>query len=110
MCGICGKLEFERGASVSGALIGSMLDSIRHRGPDDSGVYLSPQIGLGHARLSIIDLSSGHQPLCNEDGTVWIVFNGEIYNYKELRAGLVANGHLFKTHSDTEVIVHLYEE
>ncbi len=110
MCGICGKLEFDRNASVSGALIRTMLDTIRHRGPDDEGVYLSPQVGFGHARLSIIDLSSGHQPLSNEDGTVWIVFNGEIYNYRELRAFLVSKGHVFKTQTDTEVIVHLYEE
>jgi len=110
MCGICGKVEFDRGATVSGALIRAMLDTIRHRGPDDEGVYLSPQVGLGHARLSIIDLSSGHQPLCNEDGTIWIVFNGEIYNYQELRNQLLAKGHVFKTQTDTEVIVHLYEE
>lgn len=110
MCGICGKVEFDRGASVSGALIRSMLDTIRHRGPDDEGVYLAPQVGLGHARLSIIDLSSGHQPLGNENGTVWIVFNGEIYNYQELRNQLLAKGHVFKTQTDTEVIVHLYEE
>jgi asparagine synthase (glutamine-hydrolysing) len=110
MCGICGKVEFDRGASVSGALIRAMLDTIRHRGPDDQGVYLSPQVGLGHARLSIIDLSSGHQPLSNENGTVWIVFNGEIYNYQELRSQLLAKGHVFKTQTDTEVIVHLYEE
>jgi len=110
MCGICGKVEFDRGATVSGALIRAMLDNIRHRGPDDEGVYLSPQVGLGHARLSIIDLGSGHQPLCNEDGTIWIVFNGEIYNYQELRNRLLAKGHVFKTQTDTEVIVHLYEE
>jgi asparagine synthase (glutamine-hydrolysing) len=110
MCGICGKLEFNRHASVAEPLIRAMLDSIRHRGPDDQGVYLSSQVGLGHARLSIIDLNSGHQPLSNEDGTVWIVFNGEIYNYQELRAFLLTKGHRFKTQSDTEVIVHLYEE
>jgi asparagine synthase (glutamine-hydrolysing) len=110
MCGICGKLEFDRNASVPEPLIRTMLNSIRHRGPDDQGVYLSSQVGLGHARLSIIDLSSGHQPLSNEDGTVWIVFNGEIYNYRELRSFLLTKGHVFKTQSDTEVIVHLYEE
>jgi asparagine synthase (glutamine-hydrolysing) len=110
MCGICGKVGFDRDASVSGALIRTMLDTIRHRGPDDEGIYLSPQVGLGHARLSIIDLNTGHQPLCNEDGTVWIVFNGEIYNYRELRSLLLAKGHVFKTQTDTEVIVHLYEE
>jgi len=87
-----------------------MLDAIRHRGPDDEGIYLGTQVALGHRRLSIIDLKSGHQPLSNEDGTVWIVFNGEIYNFKELRTWLLTKGHVFRTHSDTEVIVHLYEE
>jgi len=110
MCGICGKLEFDRTATVGAPLIRSMLDTIRHRGPDDQGVYLASQVGFGHARLSIIDLNSGHQPLSNEDGTVWIVFNGEIYNYRELRTFLLAKGHTLKTQSDTEVIVHLYEE
>jgi asparagine synthase (glutamine-hydrolysing) len=110
MCGICGKLEFDRNASVGAPLIRAMLDTIRHRGPDDQGFYLSSQVGFGHARLSIIDLNSGHQPLSNEDGTVWIVFNGEIYNYRELRTFLLAKGHTLKTQSDTEVIVHLYEE
>jgi asparagine synthase (glutamine-hydrolysing) len=110
MCGICGKLEFEQNATVSTSLIRGMLDTIRHRGPDDEGIYTSPQVGLGHARLSIIDLTSGHQPLSNEDGTVWIVFNGEIYNFHELRAFLSSKGHVLKTQTDTEVIVHLYEE
>jgi asparagine synthase (glutamine-hydrolysing) len=87
-----------------------MLDSMRHRGPDDEGVYLGHQVGLGHRRLSIIDLKSGHQPLSNEDGTIWIVFNGEIYNYRELRTFLLSKDHVFKTQTDTEVIVHLYEE
>jgi len=110
MCGICGKMKFEKEARVSSALIRGMLDTIRHRGPDDGGVYTSPQIGLGQVRLSIIDLASGHQPLSNEDGTIWIVFNGEIYNYRELRSFLLSKGHILKTQSDTEVIVHLYEE
>ncbi|HEX8817755.1 MAG TPA: asparagine synthase (glutamine-hydrolyzing) [Terriglobales bacterium] len=110
MCGICGKFEFDRNTNVSEALIDGMLQTIRHRGPDDRGTYFAPQIGLGHARLSIIDLNTGHQPICNEDGTVWIVFNGEIYNYRELRNFLLAKGHVLKTQSDTEVIVHLYEE
>jgi len=87
-----------------------MLDTIRHRGPDDEGTYFAPHIGLGHRRLSIIDLSTGHQPLSNEDGSVWIVFNGEIYNYQELQKELTSKGHIFTTKSDTEVIVHLYEE
>jgi len=110
MCGICGKLEFERNLSVKAGLVRSMLDTIRHRGPDDEGIYVSSQVGLGHRRLSIIDLASGHQPLCNENGTIWIVFNGEIYNYRELRALLLDKGHVLKTQTDTEVIVHLYEE
>jgi asparagine synthase (glutamine-hydrolysing) len=110
MCGICGKVEFEQNAAVSRALIGGMLDTIRHRGPDDEGVYLAPQVGLGFVRLAIIDLATGHQPLRNEDGTVWVVFNGEIYNYRELRASLLSKGHVLTTQSDTEVIVHLYEE
>ena len=110
MCGICGKLNFDRNSGVDPALIRSMLDSIRHRGPDDEGVYSAGQVTLGHRRLSIIDLSTGHQPLSNEDGTVWIVFNGEIYNYQELRPFLLSKGHTFKTQTDTEVIVHLYEE
>ena len=87
-----------------------MADAIAHRGPDDEGYYLSGQIGLGFRRLSIIDLSGGHQPLSNEDGTIWIVFNGEIYNYQELREYLISKGHIFRTKSDTETIVHLYEE
>jgi asparagine synthase (glutamine-hydrolysing) len=110
MCGICGKLNFEKGASVNPALIRAMMDTIRHRGPDDDGLHIASEVGLGFVRLSIIDLSSGHQPLSNEDGTVWIVFNGEIYNYCELRSFLLSKGHVFKTQTDTEVIVHLYEE
>jgi len=110
MCGICGKLNFEQDAVVDQSLIRSMLGTIRHRGPDDEGVYLASQVGLGHRRLSIIDLQSGHQPLSNENATIWIVFNGEIYNYQELRAFLLSKGHVFKTQTDTEVIVHLYEE
>jgi asparagine synthase (glutamine-hydrolysing) len=100
----------EKDGAVQPSLITSMLKTISHRGPDDEGVYHNSGIGLGHRRLSIIDLSAGHQPLTNEDGTVWIVFNGEIYNYKELRSDLKEKGHVFKTQSDTEVIVHLYEE
>lgn len=110
MCGICGKLAFDNQATVSPALVRAMADTIRHRGPDDDGYYVSGQVGLGFRRLSIIDLKSGHQPLSNEDGSVWIVFNGEIYNYQDLRASLLEKGHQFKTRTDTEVIVHLYEE
>lgn len=110
MCGICGKLMLDPEAHVRQSLLKGMADAIRHRGPDDEGFYISGQIGLGFRRLSIIDLSGGHQPLSNEDGTVWIVFNGEIYNYRILRQELISKGHIFKTKSDTEVIVHLYEE
>jgi len=95
---------------VSPSLLRAMADTIEHRGPDDDGYYVSGPVGFGFRRLSIIDLNTGHQPLSNEDGTVWIVFNGEIYNYVELREQLQAKGHLFKSHTDTEVIVHLYEE
>jgi len=110
VCGICGKLDFDRSSSIAPGLLKSMADAIYHRGPDDEGYYVSGPVGLGFRRLSIIDLSTGHQPLSNEDGSVWIVFNGEIYNYQELREFLRAKGHIFKTQTDTEVIVHLYEE
>jgi asparagine synthase (glutamine-hydrolysing) len=110
VCGICGKLIFDRQASISPSLLKGMADTISHRGPDDEGYYVSGPVGLGFRRLSIIDLNTGHQPLANEDGTVWIVFNGEIYNYQELRRQLQSKGHIFRTQTDTEVIVHLYEE
>jgi asparagine synthase (glutamine-hydrolysing) len=110
VCGICGKLIFDSGATVSRGLLKAMADTIHHRGPDDEGYYASGPVGFGFRRLSIIDLKTGHQPICNEDGTVWIVFNGEIYNYKELRENLLSKGHIFKSQTDTEVIVHLYEE
>lgn len=110
MCGICGKLNFDSSRNVSAGLLKSMADAIQHRGPDDEGYYRSGPLGFGFRRLSIIDLNTGHQPLCNEDGTVWIIFNGEIYNYQELRQDLQGRGHVFKTQTDTEVIVHLYEE
>ncbi len=110
MCGICGKLNFDPKNPVSSGLLKRMADTIYHRGPDDEGFYLSGPVGLGFRRLSIIDLTTGHQPICNEDETVWIVFNGEIYNYEELRVFLLGRGHVFRTRTDTEVIIHLYEE
>ena len=110
MCGICGKLVFSEESQVSPVLLKMMADMIVHRGPDDDGYYFKGPIGLGFRRLSIIDLSKGHQPLSNEDGSIWVVFNGEIYNYKDLRQDLCAKGHVFRTESDTEVLVHLYEE
>jgi asparagine synthase (glutamine-hydrolysing) len=108
MCGIAGFVHLERPAEPQ--LIQAMLDEIRHRGPDDEGSYVDGPAAIGMRRLSIIDLNTGHQPISNEDGTVWIVFNGEIYNYQELREDLMARGHRFRTASDTETIVHLYEE
>jgi asparagine synthase (glutamine-hydrolysing) len=107
MCGICGKYS---PCGVKTEELSCMLGTIVHRGPDDSGCYVNANIGLGSRRLSIIDLETGKQPISNEDGTIWVVYNGEIYNYQTLREQLEAKGHLFHTNSDTEVIVHLYEE
>src|SRR5215472_2610140 len=110
MCGICGVYNGHGGEPASPQLIAQMTQLISHRGPDDSGIYLDGPVGLGFARLSIIDLSGGHQPMSNKNGDVWLVFNGEIWNYKELRKELLEKGHLFRTNSDTETIVHAYEE
>jgi asparagine synthase (glutamine-hydrolysing) len=110
MCGICGKMFLKDDRKVDPILIERMSTVMSHRGPDDHGVYVSRKIGLGHRRLSIIDLQTGKQPLSNEQGNIWVVFNGEIYNFKDLRKELVEKGHQFKTNTDTEVIVHLYEE
>lgn len=109
MCGIVGYLNLQE-EECDRDLLAAMNEQIIHRGPDDDGFYYSKGVGLGFRRLSIIDLSKGHQPLANEDETVWLIFNGEIYNYKELRADLLKRGHVFRTETDTEVIVHLYEE
>jgi len=109
MCGICGIVESD-GLNADRSLLGRMSDSIRHRGPDDSGVFVSGVAGLGHARLSIIDIAGGQQPMPNEDKSLWITFNGEIFNYIELREELIQKGHRFATRSDTEVILHLYQE
>lgn len=109
MCGLTGIWEYS-GAKIQQETLLRMNNTLIHRGPDDFGIYTEPGIGLGHRRLSIIDLSGGKQPLCNEDGAIWVVFNGEIYNFKELGSVLKSKGHIFKTHSDTEVIVHAYEE
>jgi len=110
MCGIAGIFNFRTQEPVSPRLLKVMTDTLVHRGPDDEGFYVSGALGLAHRRLSIIDLESGHQPMTNEDGSVWVVFNGEIYNFLELHDDLIKKGHTFKTRSDTEVIVHLYEE
>lgn len=109
MCGIAGIYQPSDCVPDEGALR-KMLFLMRHRGPDEFGIYVGAGIGLAHARLSIIDLSTGQQPMCNEDGSLWIVFNGEIFNYIELRKELVSRGHRFRTQSDTEVILHLFEE
>src|ERR1700688_374793 len=108
MCGIAGTVQRRKPAELS--MVKAMCDEIRHRGPDDEGYHVDNGCILGMRRLSIIDLATGHQPMSNEDGSVWVVFNGEIYNYQELRGWLLTQGHKFKTQSDTEVIVHLYEE
>jgi asparagine synthase (glutamine-hydrolysing) len=110
MCGIIGTLNLTKDHPIEVSTLKRMLATIRHRGPDEFGIYTDVQVGLGSARLSIIDLSTGSQPITNEDETLWIVFNGEIFNYVELRPELEARGHHFRTTSDTEVIVHLYEE
>ena len=110
MCGIAGILNLENREPVGELDMRQMLAMIRHRGPDEFGIYLDGPVGLGNARLSIIDLSTGQQPICNEDGTLWIVFNGEVFNYVELRPELEARGHRFATTSDTEVLLHAYEE
>jgi len=110
MCGIAGYFNLKNESLPDRELVGRMINIIRHRGPDEFGAYLDNRCVLAQARLSIIDLETGSQPLSNEDGTVWITFNGEIFNYIELRAELEKSGHKFKTRSDTEVIVHSYEE
>ena len=110
MCGICGVYQYGSGEPVSEQLLRDMLRVIRHRGPDDEGVYFEDDLALGMRRLSIIDLATGQQPMFSEDGRIGIVFNGEIYNYRELAEQLRRRGHVFTTASDTEVIIHLYED
>jgi len=110
MCGIAGIIDINRRAADRRGLA-KMCDQLEHRGPDDAGIYVNGHAALGQRRLSIIDLSpSGHQPMSNEDGSIWITFNGEIYNFRELREMLIANGHVFSSNTDTETIVHAYEE
>jgi len=110
MCGIAGIVSSDRTERIEEALVHQMCEAIVHRGPDDEGLLARNNVGLGMRRLSIIDVSGGHQPIFNEDRSAWIVFNGEIYNFPQLRPELEAHGHHFSTHSDTETIVHLYEE
>jgi len=110
MCGIAGFAGWPLGAEQAGRTVRAMCDAIVHRGPDDSGYFVAPEVALGMRRLSIIDVAGGQQPIGNEDGSVQVVFNGEIYNHHEVRRDLVGRGHRFRTRSDTETIVHLYEE
>src|SRR5438477_5534689 len=110
MCGICGQFNFGRNESVQPDTIRRMTQTMVHRGPDDDGYYFSGSLGLGFRRLSIIDLAGGHQPMSDAEETVWVTLNGEIYNFKELRAELESRGHSFRTESDTEVIIHGYKE
>jgi asparagine synthase (glutamine-hydrolysing) len=110
MCGITGIYNFKTLEPISKGTLKAMTDTLVHRGPDDEGFYTSGALGLGHRRLAIIDLDGGHQPIANEDQSIWVVFNGEIYNFGDLHDELVKKGHMFNTRSDTEVIVHLYEQ
>ncbi len=110
MCGIIGTVDWSGRHAPDIDLLKRMLGSIHHRGPDEFGLFVDQTAGIGCARLSIVDLNTGQQPIANEDESLWIVFNGEIYNYPELRVGLEQSGHRFTTRSDTEVILHLYED
>lgn len=110
MCGIAGVLELRKDTHASPAVVRHMCDVMTHRGPDDEGIYTDGPLAIGMRRLSIVDLASGHQPMTNEDGSLWIVFNGEIYNHQDLRRQLAGLGHTYRTHSDTESILHLYEQ
>src|SRR5262252_8014116 len=110
MCGICGQYNFGTGEPVNRQTVRRMADSLVHRGPDDEGFYLEGSLGLGFRRLSIIDLGGGHQPMSDWEESVWVAFNGEIYNFLELRRELEGCGHVFRTRSDTEVIVHGYKQ
>jgi len=110
MCGIAGIIEFGKDTHADSGVLRRMCDIMAHRGPDDDGIFVQGRVGLGMRRLSIVDLATGHQPISNEDGSLWIVFNGEIYNHQSLRELLITRGHYYRTQSDTETIVHLYEE
>ena len=110
MCGICGEIFFDGERQASRATIAAMSDALVHRGPDADGFYVKGPVALGSRRLSIIDVEGGRMPISNEDGTIWIVYNGEVYNFPRLRRELAARGHVFATQTDTETIVHLYEE
>src|SRR5215467_2827791 len=110
MCGICGQFYYSGGEPVDSDVLRRMTRSIAHRGPDDEGYLFDGALGLGFRRLAIIDLDGGHQPMSDAEEKVWVVLNGEIYNFKELRTELEKRGHIFRTRSDTEVIIHGYRE
>ncbi|PYM13311.1 MAG: asparagine synthetase B, partial [Candidatus Rokuibacteriota bacterium] len=110
MCGIVGILRFDPTEEVDEARLKRMRDVLRHRGPDAEGLWIDGQVGFGHRRLSIVDVAGGAQPLANEDDSVWITYNGEVYNHPELRPALERRGHRYRTRSDTETVVHLYED
>ena len=110
MCGIAGFFALQPRPLAPRGVLERMVEAVRHRGPDDAGVYLDRRAGLGHRRLSIIDLAGGRQPLSTADGSLWVTFNGEIFNYVELTAELAARGRQFRTRSDTETILHAYAE
>ena len=110
MCGIAGFVGRVANTEAAEATLARMCDAIRHRGPDDAGYHVADGVAIGMRRLSIIDVAGGHQPIANEDGTIHVVFNGEIYNYRSLQDRLRCNGHRLATRSDTEALVHLYEE
>ena len=111
MCGINGiALSSRSGRQIQRDVLVRMRDVIKHRGPDDCGIFIEGGIGLGHRRLSIVDVAAGHQPMTNEDGSLQITYNGEIYNHADFRQELEERGHVYRTHCDTETILHLYEE
>src|SRR5262244_3076809 len=110
MCGICGQFNFKNEAPVRRTDIEAMTRSLAHLGPDDEGYFIAGPLGLGFRRLSIIDLSGGHQPMSDQQESVWVVFNGENYNFPELRRELEGRGHIFRTNCDTEVIIHGYKQ
>src|SRR5439155_19154951 len=110
MCGIAGIVNFNPRDAVDGIQLQRMRDALQHRGPDDAGIWIDGAVGLASRRLSIIDVAGGHQPMANEDGSVWITYNGELYNHPELRPRLEGRGHRYRTRSDTETILHLYED
>src|SRR5512143_3232894 len=110
MCGIAGIVKLDPTERAEESRLVRMADIQRHRGPDGAGVWTHGPVGLAHRRLAIVDVQGGHQPMANEDESIWIVFNGEIYNHAALRPDLERKGHRYRTHSDTETILHLYEE